>query len=45
MGTNFNGQFLCKDDGNWTPFDTVPDCIGKVFKDNQRSNLIGSNKG
>jgi hypothetical protein len=43
MGTNFNGQFLCKDDGNWTPFDTVPDCIGKVYKDNKVSQPDKSN--
>jgi hypothetical protein len=33
MGNSFNGQFFCTDDGDWTPFSLVPDCIGMVYQD------------
>ncbi|XP_053380160.1 sushi, von Willebrand factor type A, EGF and pentraxin domain-containing protein 1-like [Mercenaria mercenaria] len=27
IGSNFQGVFFCTDDGDWTPFTNVPDCI------------------
>ena len=34
LGSSFDGHISCLQ-GSWKPFNTIPDCVGKIIKPNR----------